>query len=92
MGTSAPHQLTCPQCHLTDRIQAVSAIVSAGTQTGQFLAATTLVGSQGGLGITSGRNTSQTLLAQRLAPPRAPHKPRWGPWAPDLTYIVRSAN
>lgn len=81
MGASAPHQVTCPQCQRTDRVQAVSAIVSAGTQTGHFLAATSFVGSQGGLGMTSGRNTQQTLLAQRLAPPPAPHKPRWGPWS-----------
>lgn len=44
MGASAPHQVTCPQCQRTDRVQAVSAIVSAGTQTGQFLAATSFVG------------------------------------------------
>lgn len=81
MGSGVPHTLACPQCHQIDRVQAVSAIVSAGTQTGQFLAATSFVGRRGGWGLTTGRNTSQSLLAQRLAPPPAPRKPRWGGWA-----------
>lgn len=81
MDSGVPHTLACPKCQQIDQVQAVSAIVSAGTQTGQFLAATSFVGRRSGWGLTTGRNTHQTLLAQRLAPPPAPRKPRWGGWA-----------
>lgn len=74
--------LVCPQCSRNDLIQKVSHIYSSGTANSSHTGWTSgLAYSRGGLAnvsaTTTTHGTSQTVLAQRLAPPSMPKNPHW---------------
>jgi hypothetical protein len=83
--------MQCPACH-SDQSQRLQVIFERGTQNIQLFSSTGGLAPGGGVaeGFTSTTGTSQSLLAQRCAPPRKKSKILWiilGLWGPGLVYV-----
>lgn len=93
--TPAHPSLACPRCGQIDRVLKVSAIVASGTTTGTTVGVGLGMGREMGSGRSvvlgetfNATTTSQSALAQRLAPPVRPsvHIPWW--LAPGVVGLI----